>query len=284
MLRDRLRRHDLELYLGLAFVISWAAWPLVALNPQSSPLVPFGPLVAAVVASLVGGGMPALKRLLRQLGRWDCSPRWYAIALVGPGVVTMAAAATSVGLGSQPEDGSADWSVIAGSFASTLVIVGLFEEVGWRGYALPRLQRRLSPFVAAIVLGLIWGLWHLPELLSDPDGQRPAVPFLLFVVAQSVVLAWLYTATNAALPIVIISHTATNTTAMLVLPRFVGPDYQLTWWLLAVMWTAAAALATTIARTQTTTPKPADTGAGTRDPRHRADGSQNTPQGYKVES
>ena len=132
------RRHELGLYLLLAFVISWAAWPLVALNPQSSPLVPFGPLIAAVTVSLISGGIRALRGLVAQLGRWRCPARWYAIALLGPAAVTVAAAGLSVALGARPEGPALpDWSVIAGSFATTLVVVGLFEELGWLGYALP---------------------------------------------------------------------------------------------------------------------------------------------------
>lgn len=245
------RRHELGLYLLLAFVISWAAWPLVALNPQSSPLVPFGPLIAAVTVSLISGGIRALRGLVAQLGRWRRPARWYAIALLGPAAVTVAAAGLSVALGARPEGPALpDWSVIAGSFATTLVVVGLFEELGWRGYALPLLQRRLDPLAAAVRLGLIWGLWHLPELLSDPDGQRPVAPFLAFVLAQSITLTWLYNSTQAALPIVMISHAATNTAALLVLPHFVAVDYQLTWWLYAGLWAVAATVVAALTRSQ----------------------------------
>jgi uncharacterized protein len=245
------RRHELGLYLLLAFSISWAAWPLVALNPQSSPLVPFGPLIAAVTVSLISGGVRALRGLVAQLGRWRRPTRWYAIALLGPAAVTVTAAALSVAFGARPEGPALpDWSVIAASFATTLVVVGLFEELGWRGYALPLLQRRLDPLAAAVRLGLIWGLWHLPELLSDPDGQRPVAPFLVFVLAQSITLTWLYNSTQAALPIVMITHAATNTAALLVLPHFVAADYHLTWWLYAGLWAVAATVVAALTRSQ----------------------------------
>ena len=65
-----------------------------------------------------------------------------------------------------------DLSAVGFTFLSTLIIVGLFEEVGWRGFALPRLQRRLDALWAALVLGVLWALWHLPELISDPTRQR----------------------------------------------------------------------------------------------------------------
>ena len=67
-------RHDLLLYFILAYLLSWALWPLVILNPTSSPLVPFGPLIAAVVVSLLAGGTRELVTLLRQLTRWRVHP------------------------------------------------------------------------------------------------------------------------------------------------------------------------------------------------------------------
>ena len=255
------RRHDLALYVGLAFLISWATWPLVALNPNSSPLVPFGPLLAASAVALLTGGARELRRLMAQLGRWRQPPLWYAIALAGPPALTFMAAALAVALGAHPSAASTpDWPGVLGSFLTTLVLVGLFEEVGWRGYALPRLQRRHSGLRAAGILGVIWGLWHLPELLSDPDGQRPVAPFLVFVLAQSVILSWLYNSTHASLPIVMLSHAATNTAAYVVLPMFTEDGYQLVWWILTELWVTAAAFVTALAGTRLATemPKPAD--------------------------
>ena len=77
-------RHDLLLFFVLAYLLSWALWPLVILNPTSSPLVPFGPLIAAVVVSLLAGGRRELWTLVRQLTRWRVHLIWYVIALLGP--------------------------------------------------------------------------------------------------------------------------------------------------------------------------------------------------------
>jgi len=137
-------RHDVLLFFVLAYLISWVLWPLVILNPTSSPLVLFGPLIAAVVVALLAGGPRELWALLRQLTRWRVHPIWYAIALLGPCVVAGVAAALAVAAGApmQRSGASADLGAVGYTFLSTMIIVGLFEEVGWRGFALPRLQRR----------------------------------------------------------------------------------------------------------------------------------------------
>ena len=187
--RNWAARHDLVLYFVLAYLLSWALWPLVILNPTSSPLVPFGPLIAAVIVALLSGGRHELWALLRQLGRWRVHPIWYVIALLGPFVLAGLTAALAVAAGA-PVRGTGDytnWRAITFFFLSTVIIVGLFEEVGWRGFALPRLQLRLNAIWAALVLGVLWALWHLPELISDPTGQRPPVQFLLWALALSVI-------------------------------------------------------------------------------------------------
>ena len=149
------------------------------LNPASSPLVPFGPLIAAVVVSLLSG-RKELWALLRQLTRWRLHPIWYVIALLGPFVMAVVAAALAVATGRRCCGAALNLSAVGYTFLSTLIIVGLFEEVGWRGFALPRLQRRLDALRAALVLGVLWALWHLPELISDPTRQQPPLQFVLW--------------------------------------------------------------------------------------------------------
>ena len=234
-------QHDLVLYFILAYVLSWAIWPLVIVNPESSPLVPFGPLLAAVIVALLAGGWTELRALLGQLLRWRVHPIWYVIALLGPFVLAAGAAALTVATGAQVPNTAAytDWLGIAVALLSTIVIVGLFEEVGWRGFALPRLERRLDALWAALVLGIIWAFWHLPELISDP-GQRPPLQFVVWILAQSVILAWLYNSTNGSLPIVIICHAAVNTAGRFMLPQFPGDNYQVVWWFMAGLYVVLA--------------------------------------------
>jgi membrane protease YdiL (CAAX protease family) len=238
-------RHDLLLYFILAYVLSWAIWPLVIINPESSPLVPFGPLLAAVIVALGAGGWRELRALVGQLLRWRVHPIWYVMALLGPFVLAAGAAALTVATGAPAPNIRAytDWLGIGAALLSTIIIVGLFEEVGWRGFALPRLQRRLDALWAALVVGVIWAAWHLPELISDP-GQRPPLQFFVWILAQSVILAWLYNSTNGSLPIVIICHGAVNTAGRFMLPEFSGGSYQVVWWFMVGLYVVVAVIVT----------------------------------------
>ena len=239
--RGWVHRHDLPLFFVLAFLLSWLAWPLVILNPESSPLLPFGPLIAAAVVAALSG---RLRELFGQLGRWRSAPRWYLAAVLVPVAVTALAAVVTVAAGGSASAGPGlpGWAQVAATFLSTVVLVGLFEEVGWRGFALPRLQQRMSGRRAALLLGVIWAAWHLPELVSDPTGQRPVIQFLVLVVAQSVFLSWLYNGSAAGLPLVIISHATVDTAARFVLPPFAASSPQLVWWSLAGLWVVAAVI------------------------------------------
>jgi hypothetical protein len=118
----RAERHQLPLYFVLAFLLSWAAWPLVALNPDSRPLVPFGPLLAAITVCAATGGLRRVGRPPAQLTRWRASPYWYLIAPVGPVALTGAAAGLAVAAGGVvPGDrGPRDAGMIGAAFPPRL--------------------------------------------------------------------------------------------------------------------------------------------------------------------
>lgn len=239
--RSWVARHELGLFFVLAFLLSWTLWPLVLLNADSAPLVPFGPLAAALIVSALSGGWRAVAALMSQLGRWRVRPLWYVVALVGPflltaigGAVAVAAGAPSPGLGVY-----SDWTGIVTTLLAVAVVIGVFEEIGWRGFALPRMQRKHAALPAALVLGIIWALWHLPELVSDPS-ERELVPYLLAVLAYSVLITWLYNSTRGSLPIVILFHASINTAAKFLMPEFEGPHEATAWWCYAAVYAVAA--------------------------------------------
>jgi membrane protease YdiL (CAAX protease family) len=220
------------LYLVLAYAISWSIWPLILVNPESTPLVPFGPGLAAVIVAAMAGRRQLLD-LVRQLGSWRVSPGWYGVAVGVPlGIVAAAFGAAVLAGAPVPRWEPSDLLQVVASLALTVVIVGVFEELGWRGFLLPRLQRNQTALVAALLVGLVWLPWHLPELVSD-RGERPLVQFVIYVVASSVIYAWVYNSTRASLPIVILLHAAFNSFAKFFLSGLQGSHYVVAWWTLA---------------------------------------------------
>jgi len=114
------------------------------------------------------------------------------------------------------------------------------EEIGWRGYALPRLLARRSAAVSAVALGVVWALWHLPLVLSDPLTREP-VPFLLQIVPLSVLFTWVFVHTNGSLLPAVLFHACFDVALASAAPTLAVDDYARLWWALLVLQTLAAA-------------------------------------------
>jgi membrane protease YdiL (CAAX protease family) len=188
-------RHPLILYFALAYAISWPLWLLSRFTGGTLGTVllvigGFGPMIAAIVTLRLGGG--SLVGWARGILRWRVPIVYYLYALALPPLIMVAMNLGLAALGSQP-----DWSAVLDrapaylqTFVLTAVIFGGQEEPGWRGFALPRLQQRHSPVVATLILGLAWGVWHIP--LYGPAGF--VVPLIL-----AFFYTWLYNKTGSVL-------------------------------------------------------------------------------------
>lgn len=132
----------------------------------------------------------------------------------------------------------------SGVFLVILVLGGpLNEELGWRGFALPALQRQLSPRAASLVVGLFWAVWHLPLFWIPGASQEglPLVPILAQIVALSVLFTWLYNRTRGSLLLALLFHAALNATGAVLplLPAATGSTQAM---YLTVAATVGAAL------------------------------------------
>ena len=240
-IRRRAARYEIVLYLVAAYALSWSIWPLVLANPESTPMVPFGPALAALLVAGLVGGRRDVSALVRGLVRFRIQPRWYAVALVGPFLLAGLAFVTGWWLGApRPRWEPSDLGQIAATLATTFVIVGLFEELGWRGFLLPRLQQGRRALDAALLVGLAWLPWHLPLLVTDPS-RRPLLPFCVIIMAESVILAWLYNTTSGSLPVVMLFHAAHNSFAKFFLADLQGTPHLAAWWALSILTAAFAA-------------------------------------------
>ncbi len=266
----------LAVYFALAFALAWVFWVPAALSEQGavggSPptamlvvLGTFAPSVAAVLVAARKGGAGA-RPLLGQLLRWRVGPGWYAVALFGPAALMLVAIGLHVALGGAVPDfpEPSRWPLVAVNLVLVLLVGGpLGEELGWRGFALPRLQARHGALRASVVLGVVWALWHLP-LFAVPGAPQGQVPFLLFVaqaVALSVFFAWAYNGSAGSLPIVLLLHASVNTWAgaLRILPEATG---SLLPWILATALACLVAVALVLAYGSSTlsrAPRPDET-------------------------
>ena len=213
-------------FLLVAFVLAWVPWAAVVslggepgwLSAVLQAMATFAPGVAALLVAGQASGWAGLRKVLKPLGHFRVGGSWYVLALLGPPVLMAAAVAVHVGLGGRPPDlPDADrWLFIPGLFVLVLLIGGpLGEEPGWRGYALPVLQRRLGSLTGALALGLVWAVWHLPLRLipGTPQAQVPLMLIVVQTVAVSVILAWILSGSGGSLLLVVLAHASINTWA-----------------------------------------------------------------------
>lgn len=161
-------RHQLVFFFVLAFAFTWGYFALFwALQlPQKMILLgAAGPTVSALLILAVTSGKPGVLRLLRSYVRWRVGVQWYLVAVIG--VAVMVFLAYAVVPGALADLVAPDWSLVPLWLISFVRVLffppagPLLEEGGWRGFALPRLQRLHGPVVGTLILGALWSLWHL---------------------------------------------------------------------------------------------------------------------------
>jgi membrane protease YdiL (CAAX protease family) len=234
--RERLRvwvaRRPLPVFFALAFGLSWSFLLADALGERgvipfrltlSGPglaltlLMSYGPTIAAMFVCWATDGFIGVKRLLASAVRWRVNPGWYALALAGPAALFFIAGRISEALGGSAQPlPAAGWSVLLAGVAGSLVRgVANGEEIGWRGYALPKLLQRHSALRASLMLGASWAAFHVPIMFmtsSVAGGQSfdTALPFFVGTLALSVLITWIYRSTGGSVLIIILLHGAFN--------------------------------------------------------------------------
>jgi membrane protease YdiL (CAAX protease family) len=251
-------------FIWIAFGWSWVFWIPGTLAERGLITLPipagvleviggFGPLVAAFLLTAQTGGWPGLRALIGQAGRWRVNPIWYAVVLIGPFLYQLAGMALHVLLGGQPPAALALLEEVPGvlvNFVLAFFFIGLAEEMGWRGYALPRLQTQYSALTASLILGVIWALWHLP-LFFNPGtsySQTSFAVWLIYLLPYAILHTWLYNSSRGSLLLSIALHAMGNATGTLwmAVPD-VGPLVRTTpglvdhiyWMSAAVLWILA---------------------------------------------
>ncbi len=219
-----LQHHHLSAFFVLAYAISWGAWPLYAsgLTPDLI-FLNFGPLAAALIVTTLAWGSVGFKAWARLLIRWRVGWTWYGVALLLPVMMVLVAAFVNVSLGAA-RPGLADVVATGLLFGFALRLVDplqppVGEEPGFRGYAAPLLQRRRSPVLAAVVLGVLVAGWHLPLVVT---GRINAI-WLPCTVVITFLYVWLFNRTGGSVLLTMLFHNS-QATVTLGTFGFSGPD------------------------------------------------------------
>ena len=251
------RAHPALSYFLLTFAISWSAALLVAAPKllQSGPLpkltgilvfpaMLFGPSFSGIFLTRRLDGRDGLKNLFGRMRRTRFPLRWYCALLIPPAMVLSVLFCLKT-LISPVYTPNRFWLGV--SFG---LLAGFLEEIGWTGFAYPKLRQRFAVLPAAAILGVFWGLWHAPVIdflgAAPPHGNALPPFFAAFVAvmaAMRVLIAWFYEHTQSVALAQLIHISSTG--ALVVLsPPAVTPTQEVTWYALyaAVLWALALLL------------------------------------------
>lgn len=225
-----IKTYPIHAFFLLTFLIAWSIWlPVGFLAPEYLLYVAipgvWAPTIASMLITDITEGRDGVWRFLRRVIHWRVGVQWYLVILFGIAVIAYAAQGLNVQFfGGEPvpigllEDAPENmwFIVIPVAFVFNIFIGGpLAEDIGWRGYALPKLREKMNAFSASLLIGVIWVIWHLP-FFWVPEGNRavggiPLVWFALLTTAWSVLFAWVYVNTESIL-MPVLFHAAVNTT------------------------------------------------------------------------
>jgi membrane protease YdiL (CAAX protease family) len=219
------RRWPLASYVVIAFAWTWAfvivfliLFPLPDVIVRTTP-GDFGPLIGALVVSGAVAGRGGVKHLLKRMVQWRVGLAWYALALIG--IPVLYAVSIALVPGALASFKAPDLMTV---LTYPVLYIGLAfiggpvtEEPGWRGFALPRLQRRWGPFIGTVILGLMWTAWHLPNYFR-PDwaavngglSVTGIGTFAIVAVSMSLIMTWAYNHTGGSILIAILIHASLN--------------------------------------------------------------------------
>ena len=269
-----IKNHPALTYFALTFAISWGCVLLVIGGPSGIPgtpeqlnmLLPFailamlcGPSMAGILLTGLVDGKAGFRKFLSRLLRWRVGIRWYAVVFLTAPLVFMAVllvlSLTSTVFRSSIFTASDKVSLLLFGIVGGLG-VGIFEELGWTGFAVPRLRRRYGILSTGLIVGVLWGAWHLLTndfwASSTTSGDLPLALFItvngiLFLVGQlpayRVLMVWVYDRTGSLL-VAMLMHASLTASTLVLGPTAISGVYILTYdlALAAAMWVVVAAV------------------------------------------
>lgn len=226
-----LQRYQFLIFLALTLIFSWYPW-----YTGGHGFKVWGPSLAGLLVVAVFEGRKGLGRMLRRLVRWRVNALWWAIAFLGPPVATLGAIGLHVLTGGEAPS-FIFWKEELGQLPFLLLVLltplfggpGGEEPFGWRGFAQPKLQEKWGkwgPLTASALIGIAWGVWHLPEFYNPASTQYAIgfgffMPMVVMWIAASVFMTWLYNKTGGSVLIAgVIFHLALDVSSSTLLADF----------------------------------------------------------------
>src|SRR5580704_7926648 len=256
-------RHPVAAYFLLTFTVSWlGAFAVAAPHLLRSEAIPkfaglmmfpamlLGPSVVGIVLTRLVDGSYGLRDLFSRMRRIRFPARWYAALLFPPALVltVLLSMKTFVSADFAP---NRFWIGISFGF-----VAGFFEEIGWMGYVFPKMRRKENALAPAILLGLLWGAWHIPVIdylgTSTPHGAYWLPFFLAFTAAMTamrVLIAWTYANTKSVVLAQLLHASSTGSLVIFSPPRVTAAQESLWYALYAgALWLVVALIATTFGK------------------------------------
>jgi membrane protease YdiL (CAAX protease family) len=235
-----IRSHPVLAYAAVVFIISWGGGFLI-LGPGGLPLkaeefeslglslylaIFAGPFLAGILVTGVVDGRAGLRDVLTRLRRWRAGWRWYAMALLPAlvmGVTPLLLSLASSDFRPAFVDSNDRTGIVIRALGPALV-AGVFEEIGWTGFAVPHLRSRHSIVATGLAVGLVWGAWHFP-LFWQSDSFSAILPLAILLTALfswlpalRVLMVWIHDGTQS-LPVVMFMHAAVSFIAIILAPE-----------------------------------------------------------------
>ena len=207
-------------FLLIAFGLAWGILALFIFLPNQMTgifgeltgqhplffLAVYAPAIAAFIIVTYNAGIGGLRRFLSRFLLWRCSLLWYAFLIIGIPLLFYGGSAWKGNLFTEPFPFPSFQSLLMALLLAS--IKGPIEEFGWRGLALPLLQRKLAPIWAALILGIVWGFWHLPAFLLSGTQQSAwsFTPFFVGTVTISLIVTALFNASRGSILLPALMH------------------------------------------------------------------------------
>jgi len=232
-----LARYPVFFFFLLSFVLTWGyfwlIWAPLGLPQSLIALGGFGPAVSAFLMLAATSGKQGVLRLLRSIVHWRVGGRWYLMALVGLPILNFLA--FLVVPGTLADFAGPNWRfpqvyLTELGLSVTIGVAPMWEEIGWRGFGQPYLQRQHGPVVGTLILGALWGVWHLPFFFgplaqTGPDATFVSasialVEFSIGLTGLSVVMAWVLNNCGGSTLMAILLHAAFDSSGLAMIALF----------------------------------------------------------------